>query len=222
MNRMKIDEIITRYGIRAAIFDLDGTLIDNNSYHLQTWKKYLENMGRDISEEEYNANINGRTNKNALEYIYQRKMTDEEAAPLAMEKEAMYRDLYQPYIAPVSGLMDLLEQLAERKIPMAIATSGIEVNIEFMFNNIPIKPYFTEVVNSSHIKKGKPDPEIYFKTAERLKVDPSNCLVFEDAVVGIAAARAAGMHVIAITTTHTPEELRDADLLIGNYEELLK
>ncbi|GAC1385171.1 MAG: HAD family hydrolase [Ginsengibacter sp.] len=219
---MKIDEIIRMFDIRAAIFDLDGTLIDNNSYHLQTWKKYLENMGRDISEEEYNANINGRTNKNALEYIYQRKMTDEEAAPLALEKEAMYRELYQPYIAPVPGLMDLLEQLAERKIPMAIATSGIEVNIEFMFNNIPIKPYFNEVVNSSHIKKGKPDPEIYFKTAERLKVQPSNCLVFEDAVVGITAAKSAGMHVIAITTTHTSEELQDADLLIGNYEDLLK
>lgn len=219
---MKIDEIIRKFDIRAAIFDLDGTLIDNNGYHLQTWQKYLENMGRGISEEEYNANINGRTNKNALEYIYQRKMTDEEAAPLALEKEAMYRELYQPFIEPVHGLMDLLEQFAERKIPMAIATSGIEVNIEFMFNNIPIKPYFDEVVNSSHIKKGKPDPEIYFKTAERLKVSPSHCLVFEDAVVGIAAAKAAGMHVVAITTTHTSEELHEADLLITNYEDLLK
>ncbi len=219
---MKLDEIISLYNIKAAIFDLDGTLIDNNSYHLQTWKKYLEHVGRDISEEEYNANINGRTNKNALEYIYQRKMTDEEAAPLALEKEAMYRELYQPFIEPVPGLMDLLEQLAERSIPMAIATSGIEVNIEFMFSNIPIKPYFKEVINSSHIKKGKPDPEIYFKTAEKLNIDPSSCLVFEDAVVGVEAAKGAGMHVIAITTTHTAEELQQADLLINDYHELLR
>ena len=217
----KLDEIIERFNIKAVIFDLDGTLIDNNEYHLITWKKYLEKLGRDISSEEYNANINGRTNKNALEYIYQRKMSDEESIPLALEKEAMYREIYQPYIQPIPGLVDLLEQLAEKKIPMAIATSGIEVNIEFMFNNIPIKCYFNHIVNSTHIRKGKPDPEIYFKASELLNIPPDKCLVFEDAVVGIESAKNAGMNVVAISSTHQKEELLNADVIIENYTELL-
>ena len=217
-----LDKLISRYDIKAAIFDLDGTLIDNNHYHMLTWKKYLERMGRTFSMEEFNANMNGRTNKNSLEYLYQRKMTDEEAMPLTLEKEAMYREIYQPYIKPIPGLMDVLEQLAELKIPMAIATSGIEVNINFMFENIPIKPYFKYVVDSSHISKGKPDPEIYLKSASLLRVDTDNCLVFEDAVVGIQSAKGAGMKVVVLTTTHVKEELNDADLMIDSYLDLLK
>ncbi len=102
---------------------------------------------------------------------------------------------------------------------MAIATSGIQPNIDFMFDHIPIKKYFKAVVNSSHIKKGKPNPEIYLKTASILGIAPQNCLVFEDAVVGINAAKAAGTKVIAITTTQPKEELSDADMIIEDYEK---
>ena len=87
-----------------------------------------------------------------------------------------------------------------------------------MFDNVPIKQYFKVIVNSSHIKKGKPDPEIYIKTALLLNVSPKNCLVFEDAVVGINSAKAAGMKVIAIATTHPKEELNGADMIIDDYE----
>ncbi len=103
---------------------------------------------------------------------------------------------------------------------MGIATSGIQPNIDFMFEHIPIKQYFSVIVNSSHIGKGKPDPEIYLKTAKLLNVSPSNCLVFEDAVVGIDAAKAAGMKVIAVATTHPKEELQHADRIVENYKEI--
>src|SRR5215218_9377355 len=151
--------------VKAAIFDLDGTLIDNNHYHLQSWIQYLKNQDREMSEEEYKANVNGRTNKDVIEYIFQRKMEDAEAMVYAQEKEALYR-----HIIPVAGLLPLLQKLKALNIPMAIATSGIEVNIDFMFEHIPIRQYFDVIVNSSHISKGKPDPEIYIKTAQLLKV----------------------------------------------------
>ena len=207
--------------VKAVIFDLDGTLIDNNAYHLQSWIKYLKNKNREISEEEYKANVNGRTNKDVIEYIYQRKMEDAEAMVYAHEKEAIYRELYQPHITPVAGLLPLLQKLKELHIPMAIATSGIQVNIDFMFDNIPMREYFDVIVNSAHIRKGKPDPEIYIKTAELLNVAPGNCLVFEDAVVGINSAKAAGMKVVGVLTTHSAEELAGADVLIRDYTELL-
>jgi beta-phosphoglucomutase family hydrolase len=207
--------------VNAAIFDLDGTLIDNNSFHLQSWLQYLKDMNREMSEEEYKANVNGRTNKDVIEYIYQRKMDDKEAMKYAHEKEAIYRQLYAPYIKPVAGLLELLEKLRSLSIPMAIATSGIQVNIDFLFEHIPIRSYFDVIVNSAHISKGKPDPEIYIKTAELLKVSPAECLVFEDAVVGINSAKAAGMKVVGVLTTHKAEELSGADILIKDFSELV-
>ena len=214
----KVDELINEFDVKAVIFDLDGTLIDNNSYHLETWKKYVKNIGRNISEEEYNANINGRTNRDVIEYVFGRKMNDEEIIKYSLEKEALYREIYQPYIKPVAGLIELLEIFSNKNIPMAIATSGIQPNIDFMFDHILIKKYFKTVVNSSHITKGKPDPEIYLKAASILNVPPKNCLVFEDAVVGIKSAKAAGMKVIAIATTQPREELSIADMIIDDYE----
>lgn len=214
----KTDQLLQSFNCQAVIFDLDGTLVDNNAFHLKTWKQYLSKMGRDISDEEYNANINGRTNKDVIQYIYQTDLNEEEILNYSLEKEALYREIYSSHIMPVKGLIPFLETLHSKNIPMAIATSGIQPNIDFMFENIPIKKYFKTVVNSSHIKKGKPDPEIYIKTASILGVPPANCLVFEDAVVGINSALDAGMKVIAIATTHPKEELSGADLIIENYE----
>jgi beta-phosphoglucomutase family hydrolase len=213
----KVQEILNRFHTQAVIFDLDGTLIDNNAYHLKSWKKYLQNIGRDILEEEYNANINGRTNKDVIQYIFQRQMSDEEIVKCTLEKEALYREIYLPFIKPVEGLIEFLEILDKKNIPMAIATSGIQPNIDFMFENLPIKKYFKTVVNSSHITKGKPDPEIYLKAASLLQTAPKNCLVFEDAVVGINSAKAAGMKVIALATTHSRKELTGADIIIEDF-----
>jgi beta-phosphoglucomutase family hydrolase len=214
----RVEKILKKFKTKAVIFDLDGTLIDNNSYHRQTWEKYLEKIGKRISEEEFNAHLNGRTNLDAVRYIFGKEISEEKATQYTLEKEALYREIYQPFIKPVSGLMAFLEILKNKNIPMAIATSGIQPNIDFMFENILIKKYFTAVVNSSHIKKGKPDPEIYLKVASLLNVQPKNCLVFEDAVVGIKSAKAAGMKVIAVATTQPKEELGEADLIVDDYK----
>lgn len=213
----RISALLQKFDTKAVIFDLDGTLIDNNDFHLKTWRLYLQKTGREVSEEEFNANINGRTNKDVIQYIYGKDIMEDEILRRTLEKEAIYRDLYKPYIKPVEGLPDFLQILNDKQIPMAIATSGIQVNINFMFENIPIKKYFKEVVNSSHIQKGKPDPEIYLKTASLLKIAPAHCLVFEDAVVGIKSAKSAGMKVIAISTTHPKSELSAADLTIEDF-----
>lgn len=213
----KLEIILNQFNTQAVIFDLDGTLIDNNFYHRLTWEKYLEKIGKKISEEEFNANMNGRTNEDAIKYIFGKQISREKSIKHTWEKEALYREIYKPFIKPVSGLIDLLQKLKEKNIPLAIATSGIQPNIDFMFENIPIKEYFREVVNSSHIKMGKPHPEIYLKAAALLNVQPENCLVFEDAVVGIKAAKAAGMKVIALTTTQPRIELSEADLIVDNY-----
>jgi len=216
-----IKDIIEQFEIKAAIFDLDGTMLDNNPYHLRAWKKYLEGKGRKISDEEYNANVNGRTNKDVIRYIFGSGLNDEETLNYSLEKEAVYRELYLADIKPVNGLIDILKFFHDRKIPMAIATSGIQVNIDFMFEHVPVRKYFRVVVNSSHIRKGKPDPEIFLKAAKELGIPAIHCLVFEDSVVGVTAAHAAGMKVVALSTTQSGSELRNADLTVKDFASLL-
>lgn len=215
--QQKVEAILKKFKTKAVIFDLDGTLIDNNSFHRQTWEKYLEKIGKKITEEEFNANMNGRTNEDAIKYIFGKDISAEESLKHTLNKEELYRQIYKPFIKPVPGLLGFLQILKSKNIRMAIATSGIQPNIDFMFENIPIKKYFEVVVNSSHIKKGKPDPEIYLKVASLLNILPKNCLVFEDAAVGIKSAKAAGMKVIAVATTQPKEELREADMIVDDY-----
>ncbi|HEX8676230.1 MAG TPA: HAD family phosphatase [Segetibacter sp.] len=206
--------------IKAVIFDLDGTLLDNNDVHLKAWKQYLKENNKQISDEDFKENISGRTNKDAIEHIYQKEMTEDEASKYYLEKEEIYRKMYRPDIAPITGLQDFLEELHKHKIAMAIATSGIQVNIDFMFNHVPIKKYFKKIVNSGDVSKGKPDPEIFLKAAEALHIPTENCIVFEDSIAGVRAGKSAGMKVVALTTTHTPEELKEADLVIKDYSEI--
>ena len=213
-----INKIVQKFNPKAVIFDLDGTLIDNNPYHLETWKQYLKNSGRTISDEEYNKNVNGRTNGDVVRYLYGAGLSDAQVLKHTLEKEALYREIYLPHIKPIPGLLEFLAALQRKNIPMGIATSGITPNINFLFQHIPIKDFFKVVVNSSHIHKGKPDPEIYLKTASLLHVDAKKCLVFEDAVVGIKSAKAAGMKVVAVATTHPKNELFEADMIIRDYQ----
>jgi beta-phosphoglucomutase family hydrolase len=205
---------------QAVIFDLDGTLIDNNHYHIEAFRAFYQKMGRPFSLAAYKQHINGRMNREIFNYIFNTSLSPEKVEAYTDEKESLYRELYAPYIQPVTGLIDFLNELEAAKIPKAVATSGIIPNINFMFEHIPIRKYFLTVVDSSQITHGKPHPEIFLKAASILQSEPSACVAFEDSMAGLQSAKAAGMKVVAITTTHTAEELKAADLIIKDYTEI--
>ncbi len=204
----------------AIIFDLDGTLIDNNAYHIEAWKAFHHKIGRPFSLEEYKTTFNGKINRDIFHYIFQRKLSAEEIEQMTEEKESLYRELYAPHIEPVPGLIDFLDELYHAGIPMAVATSGLPVNIQFMFDRVSIEKYFVTVVNSTHVSKGKPDPEIFLKAADFLDADPGKSIAFEDSVSGVVSAKAAGMKVVGLVTTHAREDLDRADLIIKDYTEI--
>lgn len=204
----------------AVIFDLDGTLIDNNPYHIEAWKIFYNKIGKPFSKEEYTKNINGRINRDIFNYIFNTGLSPELIDEYSNEKEALYRELYKPYIKPISGLIAFLDELEKEKIPKAIATSGLSTNINFMFEHVPIKKYYAQVIDASQVKNGKPHPEIFFKAAASVNAEPQNCVAFEDSVAGIRSAKAAGMKVVGLTTTHTAEEIKEADLIIKDYTEV--
>lgn len=205
---------------QAVIFDLDGTLIDNNSYHIDAFRAFYQKIGKPFSLDEYKQHINGRMNKEIFNYIFNTSLSSEKIEAYTNEKESLYRELYAQHIKPVNGLIDFLNELEAAKIPKAVATSGIIPNINFMFEHIPIRKYFLAVVDSSQITHGKPHPEIFLTTASKLNVPPSACIAFEDSFAGVRSAKDAGMKVVALTTTHTAEELKVADIIINDYSEI--
>lgn len=205
---------------KAVIFDLDGTLVDNNSFHIKAWQAFYDKIGKTFSLEEYMQHINGRVNNEIFNYVFNTTLTPREVAAYSEEKETMYRKLYQPFIKPVNGLVYFLDELAKVGIPLAMATSGLPPNINFMFDNVPIKKYFKNIVDASQVKKGKPDPEIFLKAAHSINANPSHCIAFEDSVAGIRSAKTAGMVVVALTTTHASGYLKEADIIIKDYDEI--
>jgi len=204
----------------AVIFDLDGTLIDNNAYHIMAFQAFYDKIGKPFSLDEYKQHINGRVNREIFNYIFDTTLSPEKSEAYSNEKEAMYRELYAQHIKPIDGLIDFLEELEKADIPKAIATSGIIPNINFMFEHVPIKDYFGSVIDSTQIMHGKPHPEIFSKAATAVNALPSDCVAFEDSVAGIRSAKAAGMKVVGLTTTHTVEDLKEADLIIKDYMEI--
>jgi beta-phosphoglucomutase family hydrolase len=204
----------------AVIFDLDGTLIDNNAYHIEAWKVFYKKIGREFSMDEYKNKINGRINKDIFNYIFGKQLADDEINRFTHEKEALYREYYAPYIKPIPGLLNLLGEIKTAGIPMAIATSGLPVNIAFMFEHVTIKGYFNDVIDATLITNSKPDPEIFLKAAAAVNARPANCIAFEDSIAGVRAAKTAGMRVFGLTTTHAKEDLHEADRIIKDYTEV--
>jgi beta-phosphoglucomutase family hydrolase len=205
---------------QAVIFDLDGTLIDNNPYHIKAFKAFYDKIGKPFTIEEYKQHINGRVNREIFDYVFNTTLSPEQSEAYTNEKESLYRELYTEHIKPIDGLIDFLEELEKANVPKAIATSGIIPNINFMFEHIPIRNYFYSVIDSTQIAQGKPHPEIFLKAAISLNAVPSECIAFEDSVAGIRSAKAAGMKVVVLTTTHTAKEMKDADLIIKDYTEI--
>lgn len=206
---------------KAVIFDMDGTLVHNMHFHQQAWMQFLQNHGIHITEEEYNEKNHG-TRMEIVPRYFNRKLTAEETNKLGAEKEALYREIYTPHLQPISGLDLFLTKLKEKNIKIGLATAGDKENIDFTIDGLGIRHYFDVVTGSEEVKKGKPDPEVFLLTAQKLGVAPQECLVAEDSMSGIQAGLTANMQVLGIASTHTREELALFELynIIIDYTEL--
>lgn len=204
----------------AVIFDMDGVIVDNNPFHKEAWNVFCKKYALGINAGDLIQNVWGRTNEDILNFVFQRPLSDEEILKFADEKEALYRNLYKEFITPVSGLIHFLEDLKINNVQLGVATSALSDNLNFVMQHIPIRHYFSAIVDGSQITKGKPDPEVYLKVAEKLNVPPEYCVAIEDSFSGIRSALNAGMKVIGITTTHSKEELKETHITIKNFTEI--
>jgi beta-phosphoglucomutase family hydrolase len=196
--------------LHAAIFDMDGTLVDNMRYHAEAWVALSQRLGIDATAERFEREFAGKKNEEILPILLGRPVPPDELSRLADEKETHYRALYSPHLSLMRGAEDFIARLKSAGIRLAIATAAPTGNRTMVLDGLRIRSNFARVVGAEEVTRGKPAPDIFLAAAKALDVDPSACVVFEDAVNGIIAARAAGMAAVGITSTTPPEVLREA------------
>ena len=204
---------------------MDGVLVDNMRIHARAYDIFYERHGVG-NRQNVLKELSGLGN----DEIMQRLFTPERLAELggwqalSEEKEAIYRELYEPLIRPTAGLLDFLEALRREGIACAVGSSAEMRNIRFVFEKCGIESYFQTVVSSEQVTRCKPDPEIYLTAAAALGVAPADCVIFEDAKAGLEAARRAGAGRIVALTTTLPRAVLEretpADMIVNNFAEL--
>jgi len=201
---------------------MDGTLIDNTPFHFISWQALFRKYNKgELSRHTYYTEISGVPIIETLRRIFGEDYDEAGLKELLREKEEFYRQEYAPHLVAIKDLENFLAELKNEGVKMAMATSATVEDIDFILNKIPIRDDFNEIVNSSMVKKPKPDPQIFLKAAELLNIPPERCVVFEDSIAGIAAGNAAGMKVVGITTGHPAEEIRSSvDIVIEDYTTL--
>ncbi|MFD2874328.1 HAD family hydrolase [Mucilaginibacter ximonensis] len=204
----------------AAIFDMDGTMVDNTPYHYKTWQALYEKYDKgELSNQTYKAQISGVPIVDTMRGLF--PDADEiTLTSLVSEKEKLYQQIYAPFIAPVNGLENMLIELKNSGIKLAMASSATVDDINFVLEHVPVRQYFDVIIDGNRVSKGKPNPQIFLKAAADLNMRPEDCVVFEDSIAGIKAGNAAGMKVIGVTTAHGAAQLQPTNLTINDYTEL--
>lgn len=202
----------------GAIFDVDGVLVDSYRAHFESWRIMLRRHGLDMTEALFRRTF-GRTNRDVFAEEFP-SLRREDYAALGEEKEAAYRELLRANFPAMDGAAELVGALHQAGALLAIGSSTSPENIETVLQFFPGREYFAAVTHGREVARGKPDPEVFRKSARKLGIEPRRCVVFEDAAVGVAAGKSAGCKVIALTGTASREELAQADRIVDSLRDV--
>jgi beta-phosphoglucomutase family hydrolase len=204
----------------GAIFDWDGVIINSAAHHEVSWERLARECGKPLPENHFKRGF-GMKNEVIIPELLGWTHVPTEIRIMSLRKEAIYREVVREQgIAALPGVTEWLRQLREAEIPCAIASSTHRENITTTLEVLGFEDYFSVIVTAEDVKRGKPDPEVFLTAARRLEVQPADAIVFEDALVGIAAAKAAGIPVVAVTTTEPREKLAHAGWIVDRLDEL--
>lgn len=204
----------------AVIFDMDGVICHTNPYHSIAFREFFATRNLNPTDEEFAEHMFGKSNSYILSHFLKRPVTGEELLQLEDEKESLFRKIYEPYVEPVKGFVPFVEALYENEVKLGVATSAPRANLDLILSKVHIQPRLGSVLASENVRSHKPDPEVYLTSARNLGVSPGQCVVFEDSFSGVSAAINAGMKVIGVLTSHTPDELPPCDGYISDYSNL--
>jgi beta-phosphoglucomutase len=205
--------------LEAVLWDMDGVIADTIQYHYGAWRDILKTMGITLTLEEFRP-LFGQRHDNIIRYALGNNMTHEQIETLSDKKQALYRERVSKDIRPLPGAVELIKSLNKNKIKIALASSATPENVEVIVQGIGIEKYFQAFVNGPEVAEGKPSPLIFQLAAKKLGALPSNCVVIEDAVAGVAGAKAGGMKCVAVTNSLPRDMLSKADLIVDSLEEV--
>ncbi|HUN93458.1 MAG TPA: HAD family phosphatase [Burkholderiaceae bacterium] len=207
----------------AYLFDMDGTLVDNMGYHTEAWIEFFRRHGRQIDPQAFFIDTAGRQGREIIRDYCGPELDDAACGALLDEKERVYREMYGPHRRVLPGLREFIGEARRRDIVLAVGTSAPDENIAFTLDGLALRDCFQVVVGAADVTRGKPAPDVFLTAAQRCGVAPADCIVFEDAPLGVEAARHAGMRAVVLTTTMPAEAFAGFDNVIAfgrDFDEL--
>jgi beta-phosphoglucomutase len=213
----------------AVIFDFDGVITDSEILHLRAFNKVLGRYGFEITTKDYYTNYLGLTDHDLLELLAEKgllKITAEQRKILAEQKKHAFEQLARTGGKIIKGVREFLLMLSRNNIPMAICSGALLAEIELILEDARLRRFFDVLVSAEQVKKGKPHPDGFVLTLQKLNEKmqkpllPGQCIVVEDSHWGLEAAKAAGMHTVAVTNSYGPEQLCVAEKIVANLADL--
>lgn len=192
----------------GAVFDFDGVIVDSHPVHMRAWRKFLDSMGRVVAEEQMQFVLDGRKREEILRHFLG-DLSDEKLIEYGHLKEQIFRD-EAANVQMIEGLVSFLEDLENAQLVLGIASSGSRSRVDFLLDQLDLKRRFPIIVTGDEVGEGKPNPAVFLKAAHDLRMDPEDLIVFEDAISGVKAAKAAGMKCIGIAQPEHASMLLDA------------
>lgn len=208
--------------LRAVIFDMDGLMIDTERLHHESFKTVLEQYGiKPVPNTQGVIHISGISAEANWEHFKKQYGFNANTQDLTKAKNDTHLKLLQDKVEAMPGLLELLKNLKADGYKVGIASSSIRDHINLIVDRLGIANYFDAITSGEEVSNGKPTPDIFLKAATKLGTDPAQCLVLEDAMNGLHAGKAAGMHVIVVPNEFTQDEdFSAADLRVSSLEEL--
>lgn len=205
---------------QGILWDMDGVIIDSGELHYQSWiaamAKYFPEVT--FTEEIFKLSF-GKNNKLAIPSMVGRAVDDVLIEEVSVWKEELYRDMLHGNVAFLPGVQALMSAFKAHGIPQAVGTSAPSFNMEMIRTELKLDAYIDSFISAAYMPS-KPDPAVFFSTAEAIGRDPRDCVVFEDAIAGVQAGINAGARVIAVTTTYPQEKLTHATLVVNRLDEI--
>ena len=209
---------MNRQVILGVLWDMDGVLVDTGELHYISWKATLDEAGIPFDRDVFRKTF-GMNNAGILEYLLGKKPEKALLHKISDQKEVIFRESVPGNVRALPGVIAWLSRLHQAGAQMAVASSAPYANIEVLVAELQLEPYFNALVSGANLP-GKPDPATFFEAARQIGVDPSLCVVVEDAIAGVQGAINAGMKCIAVTNTNSRQALAKADLIVDSLEEL--
>ena len=211
-----------RNQLLGAIFDMDGTLLDSYHAHQKAWQDTMSELDIDYTTDEFRRHF-GQRNEEIIQDIFRclgRSTPDQETVQaIADRKETLFRSVIVHEYAEMPGTTSLLSSLHQGGWKLAVGSSAPRANVELALNLLGLTDLITVTVCGCDVQRGKPEPDVFLKAADRMGLEPSNCLVVEDAPAGIEAAHRAGMPAVAIQCPHHAADLSSAERQVRNFDE---